>query len=69
MQTEIALALAACLQAGRMKEQDLLAPEAISLIKRNSCVKALEIARTARDMLGGKRHFGRISDHPPHAEP
>ncbi len=53
MQTEIGLALGACLQAGRMKEQDLLAPEAISLIKRNSCVKALEIARTARDMLGG----------------
>jgi glutaryl-CoA dehydrogenase len=53
MQTEIALALGACLQAGRMKEQDLLAPEAISLIKRNSCLKALEIARTARDMLGG----------------
>jgi len=53
MQTEIALALGACLQAGRMKEQDLLAPEAVSLIKRNSCLKALEIARTARDMLGG----------------
>jgi len=53
MQTEIALALGACLQAGRVKEQDLLAPEAISLIKRNSCLKALEIARTARDMLGG----------------
>ncbi|MGA7116400.1 MAG: acyl-CoA dehydrogenase [Hyphomicrobium sp.] len=53
MQTELALALGACLQAGRMKEQDLLAPEAISLIKRNSCLKALEIARTARDMLGG----------------
>ena len=53
MQTELALALGACLQAGRMKEQDLLAPEAFSLIKRNSCLKALEIARTARDMLGG----------------
>ena len=53
MQTEIALAFGACLQAGRMKEQDVLAPEAISLIKRNSCLKALEIARTARDMLGG----------------
>lgn len=53
MQTEITLALTACLQAGRMKDQGLLAPEAISLIKRNSCVKALEIARTARDMLGG----------------
>jgi glutaryl-CoA dehydrogenase len=53
MQTEIALAFGACLQAGRMKDEDRLAPEAISLIKRNSCLKALEIARTARDMLGG----------------
>jgi glutaryl-CoA dehydrogenase len=53
MQTEIALATAACLQAGRMKDQDRLAPEAISLIKRNNCLKALEIARSARDMLGG----------------
>ena len=53
MQTEIALAFGACLQAGRMKDEDRLAPEAISLIKRNSCLKALDIARTARDMLGG----------------
>lgn len=53
MQTEIALAFGACLQAGRMKDEERLAPEAISLIKRNSCLKALEIARTARDMLGG----------------
>jgi glutaryl-CoA dehydrogenase len=53
MQTEIALAFGACLQAGRMKDEDQLAPEAISLIKRNSCLKALDIARTARDMLGG----------------
>jgi glutaryl-CoA dehydrogenase len=61
MQTEIALALGACLQAGRMKEQGLLAPEAISLIKRNSCLKALDIARTARDMLGGN---GISDDYP-----
>jgi glutaryl-CoA dehydrogenase len=53
MQTEIALAFGACLQAGRMKDSGHLAPEAISLIKRNSCLKALDIARTARDMLGG----------------
>jgi glutaryl-CoA dehydrogenase len=52
MQTEIALGLAACLHAGRMKDQGLLAPEAISLIKRNSCLKALDIARAARDMHG-----------------
>ncbi len=52
MQSEITLALHACLQAGRLKDQGLLAPEAVSLIKRNSCVKALQIARTARDMLG-----------------
>lgn len=53
MQTEIALAFGACLQAGRMKDNGHLAPEAISLIKRNSCLKALDIARNARDMLGG----------------
>ncbi len=53
MQTEIALAFGACLQAGRLKDQGALAPEAISLIKRNSCLKALDVARTARDMLGG----------------
>ncbi|MDX1732742.1 MAG: acyl-CoA dehydrogenase [Halioglobus sp.] len=53
MQTDIALGLQGCLQAGRLKERDELAPELISLLKRNSCGKALEIARTARDMLGG----------------
>lgn len=53
MMTEIALGLQACLQVSRLKDQGLLAPEMISLIKRNNCGKALEIARTARDMLGG----------------
>ncbi|QOL25918.1 acyl-CoA dehydrogenase [Thalassotalea sp. LPB0316] len=53
MQTEITTGLMACLQAGRMLDQGLLAPEAISLIKRNSCGKALDIARQARDMHGG----------------
>jgi glutaryl-CoA dehydrogenase len=53
MQTEISLALQGCLQAGRLKEQDKLAPELISLLKRNSCGKALDVARMARDMLGG----------------
>lgn len=53
MQTEIALGLQGSLQAGRLKEQGQLAPELISLLKRNNCVKALEIARIARDMHGG----------------
>ncbi|MCH8322335.1 MAG: acyl-CoA dehydrogenase, partial [Proteobacteria bacterium] len=52
MQTEITLGLTACLQAGRLKDQGKLAPAAISLLKRNSCGKALEIARVARDMHG-----------------
>ncbi|WP_076417060.1 acyl-CoA dehydrogenase [Colwellia sp. UCD-KL20] len=52
MQTEITMALLACLQAGRLMDSSELTPEAISLIKRNSCGKALDIARTARDMLG-----------------
>ncbi len=53
MQTEIAIGLQACLRAGRMFDAGKLAPETISLIKRNSCGKALDIARTARDMHGG----------------
>lgn len=53
MQTEIAIGLQACLQSGRLFDQDQLNPEAISLIKRNSCGKALDIARTSRDMHGG----------------
>ncbi|HUE64260.1 MAG TPA: acyl-CoA dehydrogenase family protein [Rhizomicrobium sp.] len=52
MQTEIALGLAACLQAGRLMEGGKLAAEAISLLKRNNAGKALDIARKARDMLG-----------------
>jgi glutaryl-CoA dehydrogenase len=53
MQTEITLGLAACHQLGRLVEAGIVTPEAISLLKRNNCGKALEIARTARDMLGG----------------
>lgn len=53
MQTEITLGLSAALHAGRLMDQKQLAPETISLIKRNNCGKALEIARTARDMHGG----------------
>ena len=53
MQTEITLGLNAALAAGRLLDAHNLAPETISLIKRNNCGKALEIARTARDMHGG----------------
>ncbi|MEN3748555.1 acyl-CoA dehydrogenase [Sphingomonas sp. HF-S3] len=53
MQTEIALGLQAALRAGRMFDEGTLAPEAISIIKRNNCGKALDIARVARDMHGG----------------
>ena len=53
MQTEIGLGLQAALQAGRMFEAGTLAPETISIIKRNNCGKALDIARLARDMHGG----------------
>ncbi len=53
MQTEIGLGLNAALRAGRMFDEGTLAPEAISIIKRNNCGKALDIARVARDMHGG----------------
>ncbi|NIP19402.1 MAG: acyl-CoA dehydrogenase, partial [Xanthomonadales bacterium] len=53
MQTEIALGLQAALRVGRLMDEGKAAPEMISLIKRNNCGKALEIARIARDMHGG----------------
>lgn len=53
MQTEITLGLHACLNAARLKDQNKLSPDAISLLKRNNCGKALDIARMARDMHGG----------------
>jgi glutaryl-CoA dehydrogenase len=53
MQTEIALGLAGALRLGRMLEDGRAAPPSISLMKRNNCGKALDIARTARDMHGG----------------
>jgi glutaryl-CoA dehydrogenase len=53
MQTEIALGLQAALRVGRLIDQGKAAPELVSLVKRNNCGKALEIARTARDMHGG----------------
>jgi glutaryl-CoA dehydrogenase len=53
MQTEIALGLQGCLRLGRLKDEGKAAPEITSIMKRNSCGKALEIARMARDMHGG----------------
>ena len=53
MQTEISLALQGCLRAGELMNDNNISPELISLIKRNSCGKSLDIARKARDMLGG----------------
>ncbi|PJI91499.1 glutaryl-CoA dehydrogenase [Yoonia maricola] len=53
MQTEIALGTQSALQLGRLMEQGKAAPEMISLMKRNNCGKALEIARSSRDMHGG----------------
>jgi glutaryl-CoA dehydrogenase len=53
MQTEITLALQACLRLGRMKDEGIASVEITSMLKRNSCGKALDVARMARDMLGG----------------
>jgi len=53
MMTEISLAMQAVLRVGRLMDEDRATPEMISLVKRNSCGKSLEIARTARDMHGG----------------
>jgi glutaryl-CoA dehydrogenase len=52
-QTEVALGLQASLQIGRLKDQGKVAPEMISMIKRNNCGKALEQARVVLDILGG----------------
>jgi glutaryl-CoA dehydrogenase len=52
MQTEIGLGLQGCLRAGRLMDSGGIAPELISLLKRNSCGKALQISRNARDMMG-----------------
>jgi glutaryl-CoA dehydrogenase len=52
MQTEITLALLACLHVSRLREQGRATPEMVSLLKRNSTGKSLDIARLARDMLG-----------------
>jgi len=52
MATEISLGLQGCLRVGRLRDENKECPELISMIKRNSCQKALEIARTSRDMMG-----------------
>ena len=53
MITEYNLALAACYQVAQLKDQNEAVPEMISLVKRNSCQKSLDIARACRDILGG----------------
>jgi glutaryl-CoA dehydrogenase len=53
MATDISLGLQGCLRLGRMKDEGIASVEATSILKRNSCGKALDIARTARDMMGG----------------
>jgi glutaryl-CoA dehydrogenase len=53
METEITLGLQGCLRLGRMKDEGTASVEITSILKRNSCGKALDIARTARDMMGG----------------
>eukprot|EP00795_Rhopilema_esculentum_P004601 gene4601-20871_t len=53
MTTEISIGLLSCLQVGRLKDEGKLSTEMISLVKRNSCGKAIDIARMSRDMLGG----------------
>jgi len=53
MQTEISLGLLGCLRLGRMKDEGTASVEVTSILKRNSCGKALDIARMARDMMGG----------------
>ncbi|MBV9076302.1 MAG: acyl-CoA dehydrogenase [Methylobacteriaceae bacterium] len=58
MQTEIALGLQGSLRVGRLFDEGRMAPEMISIVKRNNCGKALDIARTARDMLGGNGIMG-----------
>jgi glutaryl-CoA dehydrogenase len=53
MASEIAIGQLACLQVSRLKDQGLLAPEMVSMIKRNSCMKSLDITRNCRELLGG----------------
>ncbi len=56
---QVSIGLQACLQVGRLMEEGQAVPQMVSLLKRNSCGKALEAARLARDMLGGMYVWGR----------
>ena len=69
MLTEISLGLQGCLQLGRMKDAGTRGTEVTSILKRNSCGKALEIARTARDMLGGNGISRRVWRDPSYGQP
>ena len=69
MQTEITLGLQAALRVGRLFDDGKVAPEMISIIKRNNCGKALDIARQARDTARRQRYPGRIPRHAPRPEP
>ena len=69
MQTEITLGLQGCLRLGRMKDEGTAAVEITSIMKRNSCGKALDIARMARDMLGGNGISRRVRRRPPPGQP
>jgi glutaryl-CoA dehydrogenase len=60
MMTEITLGLHAVHRVARLKDEGNLVPEMISIVKRNNCGKALEIARLARDMMGGN---GLVEDY------
>jgi len=68
MSTEIAIGLQACLRVGRLRDEKKETPELISMVKRNSCSKAIHIARTARDMMGAngisdEYHVIRVSNN------
>ena len=69
MQTEIALGLQASLRVGRLMDEGDAAPEMISLVKRNNCGKALDIARDGPRHAWRQRHPDRISRHAPRPEP
>ena len=67
MQTEITLGLHACLRLGRLMDEGRATPEMVSLLKRNNCGKALDIARMARDMHGGNGIADEYPRDPPRA--
>jgi glutaryl-CoA dehydrogenase len=62
MSTDITAALQMCLRVGRLKDEGEMNPNMVSMIKRNSCLKSLDVARKARDMLGGN---GKCNHLPP----